>query len=49
MTTSTVALPGVSRLTRGVKIFPSLSLALDSMDASCEEGHANAIRPEALQ
>ena len=36
MTTSTVALPGVSRLTRGVRMLPPASFTLLSMAGSCE-------------
>ena len=47
ITTWTVALPGVSRLTRGVKIVFPVSLAFFSISGSSLLEHENAILPKA--
>lgn len=48
MTTWTVALPGVSKETKGVRIVWPVFFILSSIPLSSIEGQANAIRPNAL-
>ena len=49
MTTWTVAFPGVSKLTNGVRMVLSAALTSDSIVWSWDDGHEKAIRPKALQ
>ena len=49
ITTTTVAFPGVSRLTSGVTIVPPASFTLDSIWDNWAVGQEKATRPKALQ